>query len=443
MTSSASPTQLPLDIAEMTIPAEGLVRRTILPNGLRILTESMPGVRSASIGFWVQIGSRDEDPVRYGSTHFLEHLLFKGTPTRSALEIATHFDSIGGDHNALTGKELTCYYARVRDIDVPGSLEILIDMVVSSVLDPQEFELERGVILEELAMASDDPEDVAHERFAELAYPGHPLGRPIGGTQETIGAVTRAHVLEHYRASYWPGRIVFTAAGGVDHDAIVAQLAAAFSDAGLAAAGHPAPRRGVGPAAIGGGAGASVTRRPTEQENIVIGVPGISRSDPRRFALAILNAVFGTGMSSRLFQEVREKRGLAYSVYSFCDSYSDAGAVGMYVGCQPGKAAEAVRVLLGEFERLAADGISEEELRRGAGQLTGQAALGLEDSYARMNRLGRSEIGSGEFFGLDASIRQIEAVTVEEVSALAGELAGGPIRRVAVGPLDEAALGWS
>lgn len=419
----------------MTIAAEGLVRRTILPNGLRVLTEHMPGVRSASLGFWVQNGSRDEDPIRYGSTHFLEHLLFKGTTTRSALDIAASFDAIGGDHNALTGKELTCYYARVRDRDAPMTVEILTDMIVASVLDPGEFETERGVILEELAMASDDPEDVAHERFAELVYPGHALGRAIGGTPDTINAVTRAHVLEHYRATYDPASIVFTAAGGVDHDDIVARLTAALANSGWLDAGAPAARRSAEAAAITYAPGQSITLKPTEQENIVLGVPGISRSDPRKYAASVLHAVFGSGMSSRLFQEVRENRGLAYSVYSFGDAYSDAGAFGMYVGCQPGKAAEAVRVMRGEFERLAADGITADELARGIGQVTGAAALGLEDSYARMNRLGRSEIGIGEFSSLDASIQAIEAVTADDVRALAGELASRQASLVAVGPL--------
>lgn len=422
------------------IPAEGVVRRSILPNGMRVLTEHMPGVRSASLGFWVQIGSRDEDPVRFGSTHFLEHLLFKGTTTRSALDIATAFDAVGGDHNALTGKEFTCYYARVRDRDVPMTVEILSDMIVSSVLDPGEFETERGVILEELAMASDDPEDVAHERFAELVYPGHPLGRPIGGTPETIGAVTRAHVVDHYRATYGPSSIVFTAAGGVDHDDIVDRLTTALASEGWMDAGRPLARRLGTHADIGYGSDTSIIRKPTEQENIVLGLPGLRRSDPRRYAASVLHAVFGSGMSSRLFQEIREKRGLAYSVYSFGDSYSDAGSFGMYVGCQPGKAVEAVRVLRGELDRLAADGVSADELARGKGQVTGAAALGLEDSYARMNRLGRSEIGNGEFLTLDASIRAIEAVTAEDVHSLAQDIASREASLVAVGPLDESAF---
>ncbi len=434
------PTLLPLDVAELTIPAEGLVRRSILPNGMRVLTEHMPGVRSASVGFWVQVGSRDEDPVRFGSTHFLEHLLFKGTTTRSALDIATSFDSVGGDNNALTGKEFTCYYARVRDHDVAMTLDILVDMIVSSVLDPDEFEMERGVIREELAMASDDPEDVAHEKFATLVYPNHPLGRPIGGTDATIAAVNRAEVLQHYRSNYGPSSIVVTAAGGVDHDMVVARLGEALAAAGWMDAGVPLPRRSNDLAVLTRTNDRLIVDKPTEQENIVIGGGGISRTDARRYASSILHATFGSGMSSRLFQEIREKRGLAYSVYSFGDSYSDAGAYGMYVGCQPGKAAEAIRVLTGELERLAADGITSDELERGKGQIAGATALGLEDSYARMNRLGRSEIGSGEFLSLDASIAAVEAVTTDDVHRLAQYLASQPLSLVAVGPVDESVL---
>lgn len=431
---NAQPVPLPLNVSELTIRAEGLVRRSVLPNGVRVLTEQMPGVRSASVGIWVQVGSRDEDPVRYGSTHFLEHLLFKGTTTRSALDIATAFDAVGGDHNALTGKESTCYYVRVRDQDVAMSIDILIDMVVSSLLDPDEFEMERGVILEELAMASDDPEDVVHERFAELVYPGHALGRPIGGTPETISAVSRDDVLAHYRSAYGPSSVIVTAAGAVEHDVVVARVVAAFESVGWMGAGAPASRRTDVLSSMPYTESHVGVLKTTEQTNVVLGVPGIGRSDPRRYSASVLNAVFGSGMSSRLFQEVREKRGLAYSVYSFVDAYSDAGAFGMYVGCQPQKAAEAVRVLRGEFARLAADGITEEELARGKGQVTGAAALGLEDPFARMNRLGRSELGNGEFVSLDATIAAIEQVTADGVHALAIDLAEKPLSFAEVGP---------
>lgn len=431
------PVALPLDVSDLTIDAEARVRRTILPNGMRVLTENIPGMRSASIGFWVQVGSRDEDPVRFGSTHFLEHLLFKGTPTRSALDIASAFDAIGADNNALTGKEQTCYYARVRDRDLTTALRILVDMIVSSVLDAHEFELERGVILEELAMASDDPEDVVHERFATLVYPHAALGRPIGGTAETISAVERDQVWEHYRRWYSPSRIVCTVAGAVDHDALVGELSRLLELVGWTDSAPVVPRRSTERAPLPYRAASGVLAKHTEQENIVLGVPGIVRTDDRAYAMSVLHAVLGSGMSSRLFQQVRERRGLAYSVYSFGDAYSDGGSFGVYVGCQPGKAAEAIRVIRGELSDIASEGITEEELVRGRGQVAGASALRMEDSYARMGRLGRSEIGAGEFLTMDASLRKLEKVTCAQVQELAASLLAEPLSVSAVGPLSQ------
>src|SRR5690606_29846618 len=243
--------QLPLDLADIRIDASGgtLVRRSVLPSGVRVLTEQVPGSQSATVGFWVAVGSRDEEPATYGSTHFLEHLLFKGTSRRSALDIAVSFDAVGGEHNALTAKEYTCYYAKVRDRDLPMAVEVLADMVTSSVLDAGEFESERGVILEELAMADDDPGDVASERLFEAVFGEHPLGRPIGGTPASITAVSRDAVLAHYRASYRPEDLVITVAGAVDHDALVTGVMAALAEAGWdpEAVAAPAARRDTAP----------------------------------------------------------------------------------------------------------------------------------------------------------------------------------------------------
>ncbi len=436
--------QLPLDRPELSFTASGdaLVRRTVLPSGVRILSEQVPGSRSATIGYWVAVGSRDEHPDTYGSTHFLEHLLFKGTPTRSAFDIAISFDSVGGEHNAMTAKEYTCYYAKVQDKDVEMAIGVLSDMVTSSVLDPDEFENERGVILEELAMADDDPTDVANERLYEVVFGEHPLGRPIGGNPQTINAVTRDAVWEHYQQNYRAQDLVITVAGAVDHDAMVAWVTRSLVAAGwdLSVEAAPVPRREVAGDAFGGRGDLVVVQRPIEQANLLIGVPGLAATDPRRSTLSVLNSILGGGMSSRLFQEIRERRGLAYSVYSFSPSYSDAGMFGMYAGCSPAKAAQVAELMLTEFRRLGKHGVSPDELDRALGQLSGASALALEDSDTRMSRLGRAEITLGEFIDLDETLRRLSLVTATGVQELAAELAEHPISMAAVGTVEESTL---
>ena len=433
--------QLPLDLAELSFTATGdaLVRRTVLPSGVRILSERVPGARSATIGYWVAVGSRDETPSTYGSTHFLEHLLFKGTTTRSALDIAVSFDAVGGEHNAMTAKEYTCYYAKIQDRDLPMAIDVISDMLTSSLLDRGEFETERGVILEELAMADDDPGDVTSERFFEAVLGDHPLGRPIGGSPETIQAVDRDAVWNHYRANYRAQDLVITVAGAVDHDELVAGVTAALlrADWNLDAAAAPVPRRSASGDLIERGSALSVVQRPIEQANILLGVEGLAASDPRRATLAVLNSVLGGGMSSRLFQEIREKRGLAYSVYSFSPSYSDAGLFGIYAGCSPSKAGQVTELMLGEFRKLATTGVSADELRRANGQLSGASALALEDSDTRMSRLGRAELTMGEYVDLDESLRRLDLVTADGIRELAEELVSRPLSVAAVGTIDE------
>ena len=437
------PVPLPLDAVDLSFLATGdaLVRRTVLPSGTRVLTESVPGARSATVGFWVAVGSRDESGSDRGSTHFLEHLLFKGTPARSALDVAVAFESVGGEHNAATAKEHTCYYAKVRDVDLPTAVDVLADMVTSSVLDPAEFETERGVILEELAMADDDPADVAGERLFESVFGDHPLGRPIGGSPEAIRAARRDDVVEHFRRHYGPDRLVVSVAGAVDHDVVVERVATALDSAGWGAGtSAPAARRPRGDAPLRQGAPVTVVRRPLEQATVLLGVPGVPIGDGRRPALGVLNAVLGGGMSSRLFQQVRERRGLAYSVHSFGPSYSDAGLFGLYAGCAPRNAPQVAGLMLDELAGLAADGITPDEHRRALGQLGGAAALVLEDSDTRMNRLGRAELATGEFVDLDESLRRLERVTPDDVRDLAAALLRGPLSTVVVGEVDEAAL---
>lgn len=441
---------LPLGQAELSFEATGgsRVRRSVLPSGVRVLSEQVPGSRSATVGFWVAVGSRDEQgadasrPASLGSTHFLEHLLFKGTAKRTALDIAISFDAVGGEHNALTAKEYTCYYAKVQDRDLPMAVEVLADMFTSSLLDAGEFETERGVILEELSMAGDDPADVANERFFSTVLGEHPLGRPIGGDPATIRAATRSAVHEHYRANYRPQDLVVTVAGAVDHDALVLDLTRALGVAGwrLDEAADPVPRRSTAPATLDTGHPLTVVERPTEQVNLLVGVPGLVATDERRSTMSMLNAIFGSGMSSRLFQQVRERRGLAYAVYSFAPAYSDAGLFGMYAGCAPSKAGTVAELMRDELERLARDGVTAEELRRAAGQLAGASALALEDSDTRMSRLGRAELTLGEFADLDEALRRIARVTVDDVRALAADLVSRPFSVVAVGAIDETAF---
>ncbi len=415
------------------------VRRSVLPGGVRVITEAMPGLRSVTFGCWVGVGSRDETSGHHGSTHFLEHLLFKGTRRRSAMEIASAFDAVGGEANAVTGKEHTCYYARVLDEDLPMAIDVICDMVAAPLLGAEDVESERGVILEELAMNDDDPTDVVHERFTELVLGGHPLGRPIGGTPSTIRAIRPDQIVEHYRSTYRPEGLVVTAAGGLQHEQVCEQVLAALHRSGwkLADGVRPAPRRAVGQAEITAPGGTLVLDRGTEQANVILGTTGLTATDPRRYVMSVLNAVLGGGMSSRLFQEIRERRGLAYSVYSFSSPSSDAGAFGLYAGCAPGKAEEVVRLLAAGLEELATDGLGAQELERAHGQLCGGLVLGLEDSGSRMSRLGKAELVQGEYVGLGEALQRIRAVGAADIQALAAELSARPRSLTVVGPFGE------
>ena len=431
----------PLDRAELEFTASGgsTVRRTVLPSGVRILSESMPGAQSVSISFSVPVGSRDETGGHFGSTHFLEHLLFKGTGKRSALDIAIAFDSVGGSSNAATGKEYTSYYARVQDRALPLAIDVIADMLTSSVIDPKEFDNERTVILEELAMNDDDPEDVAHEAFTAALHGDHPLGRPIGGTVQTITDVTRDAVWEHYRANYRPQDLVIAAAGGVNHDELVRLVSESLEAAGwdLGIAASPRERRFQGDTFIPRAKTLEVIKRPIAQTNILIGCQGFVADDPRRYEMAVLNTVLGGGMSSRLFQEVREKRGLAYSVYSFNQAYSDGAIFGLYAGCAPAKSAEVTALMVAELEKLASEGITDAELTLAKGNISGSLALKFESSMARMNRLFSSEIHNGKFLDLDETLLRYSQVSADAVQQVAQELVTRESSLVAVGDVNE------
>jgi predicted Zn-dependent peptidase len=410
------------------------VRRTTLPSGLRIITEQMAGVRSASFGVWVGVGSRDETPTLHGCSHFLEHLLFKGTTTRSAMEISAALDAVGGEFNAFTAKEYTCFHARVLDVDLPIAVDVLGDMLTDSVLTADDVEAEREVILDEIAMHDDDPDDVVHNLFAALAWGDSPLGRPIAGTTESISALTRQQIVRFYQRHYRPANMVISVAGNIEHDQVVDWVRQWFGrNDFLAVAAEPRRRAPVAKARrVATGSRTAV--RPFEQVNIVLGVRGLTRSDDRRFALGVLNTALGGGTSSRLFQEVRERRGLAYSVYSFASHHMDAGLVGVSVGCLPGKVDQVLATIRGELAAIAVDGISAEELARGQGQLRGGLVLGLEDSASRMSRLGKAELLHDELLSIDEVIARIDSVTLDEVRLLAHGLFGQPEVLALVGP---------
>jgi predicted Zn-dependent peptidase len=423
-------------------PAGGeAIRRTVLPGGLRVVTEKLPAVRSVAFGIWAGVGSRDEDVLHAGATHYLEHLLFKGTARRSALAISAAMDAVGGELNAFTAKEYTCYYARVLDEDLPLAIDVLCDMVIGSLIEPRDVDAERGVILEEIAMNEDDPADLVHEAFAARLFGDTPLGRPILGTVESINSISRDRIAEHYRARYTPDNLVVAAAGSLDHERVVELTRAAFGSlvSGDVAPVPPRLTGGVahGAGGVSNGTGVRLLSRPVEQANLVLGSAGLARTDPRRFALGVLNAALGGGMSSRLFQEVREKRGLAYSVYSFSSQHADTGEWGVYAGCLPAKTEEVLAICREEIAKVIESGLTDEELDRGKGQLRGSIVLGLEDPSSRMSRLGKSELVYPRLEPVDEILAEIDAVTHDQVRDVAAQILGQQMALAVVGPFDD------
>jgi predicted Zn-dependent peptidase len=441
MTASArGPASRPARVVTKTL--QDGVRRTSLPNGLRIITEVIPTTRSAAIGVWVNVGSRDETAAMSGASHFLEHLLFKGTHKRTALQISAGIEAVGGETNAFTTKEYTCYYARVLDADLPLAVDVLCDAVADSVLDPADVETERGVILEEIAMHDDEPGDEVHDVFTEAVFGTHPLGRLISGTTETISPMTRNQINGFYRRRYTPARIVIAAAGNLDHATVVRLVRKALAGTPLdTSAGAPAEQRAGDKRVRISPAHTVVQNRDTEQAHIVLGGAGIGRHDERRFTLGVLNNVLGGGMSSRLFQEIREKRGLAYSVYSYGSQYAEAGLFGVYAGCAPGKVEEVLDLIRAELARIASDGVTAEEIARGKGMVKGSYVLGLEDTGSRMSRLAKSELLYGDLMSVDELLTRVDRVTLDEVNGLATDLLAKPMSLAVVGPFDEAHFG--
>jgi predicted Zn-dependent peptidase len=413
----------------------GTVRRTVLPNGLRVLTEAIPAMRSVSFGVWVNVGSRDEVAGLSGVSHFLEHLLFKGTRRRTALDISAQIEAVGGETNAFTTREYTCYYARVLDADLPLAIDVMCDLVSSSVLAEPDVETERGVILEEIAMHDDEPDDEVHDLLTSAVYGGHPLGRLISGTADTVSAMSRAQIQRFYRRRYTGPNIVVAAAGNLDHADVVRLVRETPLGAGPDAA--PVPYRHSSRPVPVQPAGVTVRDKDTEQAHLVLGGAGLDRTDERRFALGVLNNALGGGMSSRLFQEIRERRGLAYSVYSYTSQYADAGLFAVYAGCAPGKVDEVLALARAELARVAQDGLTEAEVVRGRGMVKGGLVLGLEDTGSRMSRLGKGELLYPRLLSVDDLLGLVDAVTVEQVRSVAADLLARPMSLAVIGPLDE------
>ena len=409
------------------------VSRTTLPSGLRIVTEEVPTVRSVAFGIWANVGSRDESPKVAGASHFLEHLLFKGTTTRSALDISAAIDAVGGEMNAFTGKEYTCFYARVIDSDFSIAAEVICDMIRDSVVRSEDVDSERTVVLEEIAMRDDDPSDLVHDLFAETLYGDTPVGRPILGTVESITNMSRKAVHDYYKKKYLPENLVIAVAGNISHERVVERVMQLLGDF-LDSSAKPAALRPTSKIRAQGKGEIGLIYRKSEQANILLGFPSIDRSDERRFALSVLTSALGGGMSSRLFQEVREKRGLAYSVYASMQQFAGAGILSLYAGCNPDKANEVTAIFRDVLGDVINSGLSDEELERAKGQVAGSMVLGQEDTGSRMVRIGKSELVYGEIKSMDEILANVRAVDQHAIGELAHEIFTAQPTLAIVGP---------
>ncbi len=405
-----------------------MVRKEVLPNGVRILTENMPHVQSVSIGIWMNSGGRDEDDGNRGISHFIEHMLFKGTKTRTARQIADEFDSIGGQLNAFTDKEYTCYYGKVLSEHLPIAVDVLSDMFLNSVLDPQEIALEKNVVLEEIKRHEDTPEDRVHDAFVEAVWGSHPLGKPILGTVQSVEGLTRDDLVQFMRTKYAPDSIVVAAAGDVNHEDLVERIGALFG--GLE--GSKVPHVHVAPAFSNESV---LTDKVTEQVHFCMGTTGFSQLDPERYALALLDAALGGGMSSRLFQEIREKRGLAYSIGSYTAAYREGGFFTVYGGTSLESMDEVLELVRAEFANVRDGNIKPEELSKAKNQLRGALVLGQESSSNRMMRMAKSEIYFGREIPLEELLASIMKVDHNDIANVTDRIFGhSEFPVVAIGP---------
>jgi predicted Zn-dependent peptidase len=408
------------------------VRRTTLPGGLRLVTEYVPSVHSASVGVWVGVGSRDEGASVAGAAHFLEHLLFKSTPTRTAVDIAQAVDAVGGELNAFTAKEHTCYYAHMIDSDLELAVDLVADVVLHGRCAPDDVELERDVVLEEIAMRDDDPEDALGDVFLSALFREHPIGRPVIGSAESVSAMTRNQLHSFHMRRYTPERMVVAVAGNVDHDEVESLVQNYFGSRMVRGRVPVPPRKGSG--RVAGTPALTLVNRDAEQAHMSLGVRAPGRHWQHRWALSVLNTALGGGLSSRLFQEIRESRGLAYTVYSTVDTFADSSALSVYAACLPERFPQVVDVTTAVLEAVARDGITESECRIAKGSLRGGLVLGLEDSGSRMNRIGRSELDYGEHRSIAQTLSKIDSVTLDEVNAVARRLLTRPFGAAVLGP---------
>jgi predicted Zn-dependent peptidase len=411
-----------------------MYRKSVLKNGVRILSEKLDYFRSVSLGIWVNVGSREEEARENGISHFIEHMLFKGTPRRDSLEIAKELDAIGGYSNAFTGKEYTCFHSKVLDNHLSPLSDILSDIFLNSLFDPHEVDRERHVILQEISQAEDTPDEHIHVLFSELFWPNHPIGKPVLGTQATVSTIQKEAMLQYLKRFYAPERILIAAAGHIDHDELVGYFQALFADLEPRYENSPGPSPQIH-------SGISCESKDLEQVHMCLGGKGPLLSGDLRFAGTVLNTILGGNMSSRLFQEIREKRGLAYSVYSFISAYMDTGLLGVYVGTDPSEANPVLEITNREIRKIQRGEISREDLEATREHLTGSILLGAESTDSRMMRLAKNEYVFGRYIGYEELLSNLQKVTVDEVVTVAREaFRRGQVSLAALGPLDESEL---
>jgi predicted Zn-dependent peptidase len=405
-------------------------RKSVLPNGMRILTERMPHVRSVAVGVWVETGSRHEIEARGGVSHLIEHLVFKGTATRSAEAIARTMDSVGGQMDAFTTKENTCFYVQVLDEHLPLAVDLLTDILLHPLFDAEELEREKSVVLQEIRMVEDTPDDIIHDLFAAQIWGGHPLARPILGTRELVTGFHRDAIAEYFGEEYVPPRIIIAVAGNVTHDQVVELFGRGFN-------GYTRPARPRASDAVRLAPGVNIVNKALEQVHLVMGFPGLAHAAPERYAMFVLNDVIGGSMSSRLFQEVRERQGLAYSVHSGVQAFTDTGLMYVYAATDEKNFSKVLKSILKELRDVKKHGVTEEELRRSKDHLKGSLMLSLESTSSRMNRLAKHELHLGSFLTIDEMLASIDGVRHDEVQALVSQVIDEEqLALTTLGPLD-------
>jgi len=405
-------------------------RKSVLPNGIRILTERMPHVRSVAVGVWVETGSRHEPEARGGVSHLIEHLVFKGTATRTAQDIARTMDSVGGQMDAFTTKENTCFYVQVLDEHLPLAVDLLTDILLHPLFDAEELEREKSVVLQEIRMVEDTPDDIIHDLFAAQIWGGHPLARPILGTRELVSGFHRDAIADYFGEEYVPPRIIIAVAGNVTHEQVVELFGKGFN-------GYTRPARPRASEAVKLAPGINIVHKALEQVHLVMGFPGLAHAAPERYAMFVLNDVIGGSMSSRLFQEVRERQGLAYSVHSGVQAFMDTGLMYVYAATDVENFSKVLKSILKELRDVKKHGVTEEELRRSKDHLKGSLMLSLESTSSRMNRLAKHELHLGSFLTIDEMLASIDGVRHDEVQALVSQVIDEEqLALTTLGPLD-------